>query len=371
MEQKKAETIPFLPVLAGLMVFIPILVAAGCTGNAPVPPSLEGTRWILTGYLSGGTFQQPLTGTTITLEIGNDGRITGSAGCNHYFAPYEMKGTAVTIGQAGSTLMYCTGQGVMEQESTYLSLLGKAASVTAGNDTLIFADAEGKKIISFARQVPPETKSLVGTIWTLDSLSTDDAVSSVISGTTITAVFDRDGRVSGSGGCNNYFGSYTVTGSLLAISSLGSTKMHCTGPGIMQQEGTYLASLSRAAGFTITGNRLSLADANGTMLLSYTGLVPGSDVILSYQPKQCEKTVWQVWEEKSGRIYVRAPTDEEIIQHYYSAVHGIDVRDVKKIDTGLVTCEACHICPQPYRFELTVNAGRVQPLLDEGWTRIG
>jgi heat shock protein HslJ len=46
--------------------------------------------------------------------------------------------------------------------------------------------------------------------------------------------------------------------------------MYCTGPGVMQQETTYLASLSRAAAFSITGNRLSLADANGSTLLSFT-----------------------------------------------------------------------------------------------------
>ena len=40
----------------------------------------------------------------------------------------------------------------------------------------------------------------------------------------------------------------------------------------------------------------------------------GSELSLSYQPKMCEKTVWQVWEENSGRVYIRAPTDEEIIK---------------------------------------------------------
>jgi heat shock protein HslJ len=373
MEQKTGERIPFLPVLAGLMVLVPLLIAAGCTGNPPPPPvpPLDGTRWVLTGFLTGGTVVQPLDNTTITLEFGNDTRITGSAGCNHYFAPYEMKGAAVSIGQAGSTLMYCTGPGVMEQESAYLALLGRAVSVTATNDTLIFADATGMKILSFARMAPPEPFPLVGTNWTLDSMHTDGSVSSVITGTTITALFDKDGRVSGSAGCNRYFASYTQTGASIAISSVGSTKMHCTRPGIMQQESTYLASLGRTTTFTIAGSRLVLVDPNGSVLLSYTGVGIVSPVTLSYQPKQCEKTVWQVWEENSGRVYIRAPTGEEILRHYYSAVYGIDVEDVKKIDHGQAACEACYVCPQPYRFELSVNPDRMRPLLDEGWTRTG
>jgi heat shock protein HslJ len=272
MKPNKTGKLPFLPVLAGLMVLVPVLFAAACTGNAPAPggPSLDGTRWALTGYLSSGIFTAPLNGTTVTLEFSKEGSITGSAGCNHYFASYEMKGTKITIGQAGSTEMYCSRPGVMDQETAYLSLLTEAASVTAGNDRLTFADIKGTPILSFARIVPPAPEPLVGTNWTLDSFYTGDAVSSVISGTTITAIFDSEGRVTGSAGCNNYFGSYTVTESSLSIHSVGSTKMNCPGQGIMLQEGTYLASLGRAARFTISGNRLSLADAKGNTLLSFT-----------------------------------------------------------------------------------------------------
>jgi len=95
----------------------------------------------------------------------------------------------------------------------------------------------------------------------------------------------------------------------------------------------------------------------------------GSELSLSYQPKMCEKTTWQVWEENSGRVYIRAPTDEEIIRNYYLSVYSIDVRDVKKVQLGGVTCQACDVCPETYRFELTVNASEMQPLADEGWTR--
>ena len=270
--EKKTERIPLLPVLAGLVVLIPVLIAAGCTGNLPGPAGLQldGTGWTLTDYVSGGSTVQALNGTTLTMVFGDNGQITGSAGCNHYFASYGMKGTTITIGQAGSTEMYCTAPGVMEQESAYLALLGRAASVTAVNDRLTFADATGMTILSFAKTVPPAPEPLVGTNWTLDSFSTGDAVSSVITGSALTAVFSGDGRVSGSAGCNNYFGLYTVTGSTLSISSVGSTKMNCPGRGIMLQEGTYLASLGRTASSTISGNRLYLKDADGVTLLSFT-----------------------------------------------------------------------------------------------------
>jgi heat shock protein HslJ len=269
---KKTKKIPLLPVLAGFMILIPLLIAAGCTEKPPEHSdiALNGTGWTLTDYASNGTSQKALKGATVTLDFGEEGRITGSAGCNHYFASYKMKGTAITIGQGGSTLMYCAAAGVMEQESAYLTLLNQAALLTVKNDRLFLTDAKGKTILSFTRTVPPAPEPLVGTNWTLKSFHTADAVSSVIAGTTITAVFLEDGRVAGSAGCNRYFASYNVTGTSVSIGTAGSTKMYCASPGVMQQESNYLVSLNSATTFTINGDRLILADANGTTLLSFT-----------------------------------------------------------------------------------------------------
>jgi len=218
-----------------------------------------------------GTPVQVLNGTTVTLAFGDGERITGSAGCNHYFASYEVKGTGITIGQAGSTEMYCTTPGVMEQESTYLSLLSQAKTVTVDGDRLTLSDAKGTPVLSFNKILPPVPAPLVGTNWTLASFHSGDSVSSVIAGTTLTAVFSEDGRVSGSAGCNSYFAHYNSTGISLAISGIGSTKMYCTTPGVMQQESTYLSLLGQVATFTIEGNHLGVSDAKGVPLLSFVG----------------------------------------------------------------------------------------------------
>ena len=110
---------------------------------------------------------------------------------------------------------------------------------------------------------------LVGTNWTLESFHTGDAVSSVLAGTTITAVFTKDGSITGSAGCNQYFASYNVTGTSLQVSQVGSTKMACGAPGVMQQESSYLTLISQAKTFTINGDRLTLADAKGAAMLSF------------------------------------------------------------------------------------------------------
>ena len=173
------------------------------------------------------------------------------------------------IGQAGSTEMYCTLPGVMEQESTYLSLLNQAKTVTVNGDRLTLLDAKGTPVLSFNKILPPVPAPLVGTNWTLESFHSGDSVSSVLAGTTLTAVFSEDGRVSGSAGCNSYFAHYNSTEISLTISGIGSTKMYCGASGVMQQESTYLSLLGQVASFTIEGNHLSVSDAKGITLLSF------------------------------------------------------------------------------------------------------
>jgi heat shock protein HslJ len=270
---KKTKNLPLHPVLAGAMILIPVLIVSGCTGQVPQDSRLGGTGWMLTGYVHNGIPVQVLNWTTTTLEFGDDGRITGSAGCNHYFASYEVKGTAITVGPTGSTEMYCTSPGVMVQESAYLRLLGQVTSITVDGDRLTLGDANGTAILSFARIIPPAAAPLVGTNWTLESIYMGDAVSSVIAGTTITAVFGEDGSLAGSAGCNHYFTRYNATGTSLSVGPVGSTKMYCTAPGVMQQEMTYLALLGQTKNFTIKGGRLTLADMNGASILSYAKTV--------------------------------------------------------------------------------------------------
>jgi heat shock protein HslJ len=249
----------------GILLFNVFLLAAVCTAQPNV--HLDGTNWTLTEYVKNGIPYQPLAGTEITLEFGTDGRIGGSAGCNPY---YEVRGTGITIGQVDSPEMFCSTPGVMEQESTYLSLLTRVKTATVHDNNLTLSDVNGIPVLSFAKTIPHPPEPLIGTNWTLESFHTADAVSSVISGTTITAVFYEDGRVSGTAGCNTYFARYNLSGSSLSIGTIGTTKMHCGAPGVMQQENTYLALLGKVTTFTIEGERMSVSDAGGATLLSYT-----------------------------------------------------------------------------------------------------
>ena len=92
----------------------------------------------------------------------------------------------------------------------------------------------------------------------------------VLDGSDVTAIFGADGKLAGSGGCNNYTADYQVDGSSLHIGAAASTRKLCAEPqGVMEQEAAYLKALERAATYQIQGDKLEIRDANGALLASY------------------------------------------------------------------------------------------------------
>jgi heat shock protein HslJ len=104
---------------------------------------------------------------------------------------------------------------------------------------------------------------LDGTEWVLTTLDGSPPVG----GTSFTLVF-ADGGISGKAGCNLYFGDYDQSGNTLSIPMIGMTEMYCMDPeGVMDQESTYLAILSRLGTFSVDGSQLRLDTADGAFLL--------------------------------------------------------------------------------------------------------
>jgi len=110
--------------------------------------------------------------------------------------------------------------------------------------------------------------------WSLSSYASAGSLADVPAGVTVTAVFAA-GRVNGTSGCNQYFGSYTTDGSKIAISDTAGTMMACQDPA-MSVEQAYLADLAKAATFTATSTDLTMYASDGTTILKYasTPVVP-------------------------------------------------------------------------------------------------
>lgn len=113
--------------------------------------TLIGTKWKVASYRTEqGDVVTPLANTSITAKFGEDGQVTGNAGCNSYFSSYTTDGSLISIGPVGSTRMYCEmPEGVMEQEREYMGALGRAASYELpGAEMTLYGD-DGMWIVRF------------------------------------------------------------------------------------------------------------------------------------------------------------------------------------------------------------------------------
>jgi heat shock protein HslJ len=115
------------------------------------------------------------------------------------------------------------------------------------------------------RPTPEVTPSLgaIGGTWNLISYGDPNAPTPVLDGTAINLTIDPLG-VSGSAGCNRYFGGYAYAENTISFAALGSTRMACDPP-IMEQEAAYLRALGSAETFEIVGNTLRIVYAGGVL----------------------------------------------------------------------------------------------------------
>jgi heat shock protein HslJ len=123
------------------------------------PLALEGTPWLLLSYNNGkGGLTSALAGSEITAEF-VDGTVSGSASCNNYHAGYEVEGNYLSIGPAATTRMFCgEPEGIMDQESQYLTVLESVATYEIKADTLEMFDLDGGRLLTY-QAVPDKNES--------------------------------------------------------------------------------------------------------------------------------------------------------------------------------------------------------------------
>jgi len=236
---------------------------------------LPGTVWKLGSYFNGDQLVQPLPDAVITLNLQDDGQITGLSGINRYFGQYSINGVSLTMTGIGSTLM-AGPEPLMDQESSYLQLLSAVTSYQLSGTSLDFYDKTGRIVLTFTLTdnfqkttvIDPE-KVLPGTNWKLVSYMKEGMAVSGNDVSKISLKFDNAGNISGFAGVNSYFASYTINRNVIIIGPVGSTKMAGTEP-MMAMEDTYLGLLQSVKGVTVGTKTLELTDSAGNILLVFT-----------------------------------------------------------------------------------------------------
>jgi heat shock protein HslJ len=126
------------------IVFTVLTVVACATPSA----ALEGNKWFLNSYGEQNNPKQVIKGTEITATFNRGkGEVTGSGGCNTYFASYEINGNNLSISNLAWTERACLSPaGVMEQEQEFLSLLADAESFKVDDTSLTITCLGGRQL---------------------------------------------------------------------------------------------------------------------------------------------------------------------------------------------------------------------------------
>lgn len=225
------------------------LAACGMLGSDGA--ELDGD-WVLR---SGSVDGRPLAldaDRVVTLRIDGD-EVGGTAACNIYGGTIERSGSSIAIGALSMTEMACD-EATMALESAYLAGLSAVTSADRAGSSLLL---EGPNVeLTFALDVPEPDAALVGTTWSLESMVTAEAVTSVLGPATL--VLEEDGTMHGSTGCRDFTARYELSGSDLRVSDLAADPVECE-EGIGSQDAHVLETFAGQVRLAIEGNRLSMS----------------------------------------------------------------------------------------------------------------
>ncbi len=247
-----------LPIAVAALLALLALSACGDDGQddaASTDVELNGTTWIAQSAESEGAPRE-LVG-QLRLAFDKDTLLV-TGGCNSMRGSATVSGDQLTVGQMSGTMMACE-QALMDQD-TWISQALEAGPLTVSidGDQLTLSGEDLKLVLQDRATASPDVP-LAGTAWSLTTITSDDAASSVPAGVrTPTLTIGDDGRLKVFTGCNNGSGSVEVGDTTLSIGPIALTRMACTDEDSQQTEAAVLSVLTGDVGYSVEEKSLTL-----------------------------------------------------------------------------------------------------------------
>lgn len=111
-----------------------------------------------------------------------------------------------------------------------------------------------------------EAEGLTDVTWRLVGFGAAAEAAPPLGEAAVTLQFTAEG-VSGSAGCNRFFGSYQADAETISVGQIGSTEQACAPP-LMDVERSFLSALEMARSWSLEGEGMRLYDAEGGVLLT-------------------------------------------------------------------------------------------------------
>lgn len=119
------------------------------------------------------------------------------------------------------------------------------------------------------KKISTQNQAITNTKWSLDSF-TDNGTATKVTGQRAFMRLDESKQsIGGNGSCNNFGGSYTLSGDKLTVSKIFSTKMYCEA--VQKTEDHFLRLLETVTRYNINGNTLLLYN-NDQLVLQFSAV---------------------------------------------------------------------------------------------------
>ena len=137
--------------LAVIAMMISAVLAQGQTSRnlSTDQRVLTGSDWKLVSIGPSGAEVDVVAGTTVTLRFGEDGRASGSTGCNSYSGTYQVRGDNVSFSRLVSTRRACLDQNANQQEQRFLSTLEAANRFRLSSNRLTILSDRSRSVLNF------------------------------------------------------------------------------------------------------------------------------------------------------------------------------------------------------------------------------
>ncbi|WP_107407055.1 META domain-containing protein [Streptomyces indicus] len=221
---------------------------AGQTSVVP-GPELTGVQWGVESLTVGGKKAEPPRGGAY-FEIKKNGEVQGTFGCNSFSGKVDLAGGTLKVGSLARTEMYC---GDDFEERAFGVFEGELKAEQAGQKVKL--TGEGGDFITLAKVEPAP---LTGTEWQVTAVLEGDTAASLPKGAKARLTFGKDGRVTGSLGCNRVNAKATVhDDGTLTLGPAGTTRKMCPDD-VMKTERALLGLFDGKSEYKITHRTLHL-----------------------------------------------------------------------------------------------------------------
>jgi heat shock protein HslJ len=229
----------------------------------PARDGLDGRTFLSTSVTEAGKPRPLVAGTRITLRFGG-GQVHAEAGCNLMSGPVRFSGDRLVVGDLAVTEKGCAPE--LHAQDQWLNKLLRASPTWRLTGSQLALTDGGTEVRMDDRVVADPDRPLAGTRWEVDTIIDKGAAGSVPAGKKAFLVFETDGGVTGSTGCNSLSTRATVAGKKITFAPVITTKMACDEAANALEQAVLRVLEHSPVTYQIEAGHLTLTAPDGTGL---------------------------------------------------------------------------------------------------------